>query len=274
MVDTKTLKQYKAVLASFMNFVHDRPTGGEYSRDHEHSMEVLAAITPNDVLRYMNLKTFGTTDPPGDANPVSARANTLAVDKKAISFFMPNRDKWSATRMEGNPTQSMQVNSLIKRVRKKEARKQGVKSQARRPIQGEEFVALHELLNQHEETTRNRNQGGRVCWKRYGISAMVNFQFHLIARVDDTTQLVLEHVRVHDSFAHCLKTRLNWSKNVNDERDAPWQIVLGSINPVYCVLCSLALWLELNLKSNPAAMTSPYVFCISDDIRIPEGGLK
>jgi hypothetical protein len=168
----------------------------------------------------------------------------------------------------------MQVNSLIKRVRKKEARKQGVKSQARRPILGQEFVALHELLNQHDGRRRNGNQGGRVCWKRYGISAMVNFQFHLIARVDDTTQLVLEHIRVHDNFPNCLKTRLNWSKNVNDDRDAPWQIVLGSINPVYCVLSSLALWLELNLKSNPVAMSSPYEFCISDDIRMPEGGLK
>jgi hypothetical protein len=63
-------------------------------------------------------------------------------------------------------------------------------------------------------------------------------------------------------------------KNVNDDRDAPWQIVLGSINPVYCVLSSLALWLELNLKSNPVAMSSLYVFCISNDIRMPEGGLK
>ncbi len=53
--------------------------------------------------------------------------------------------------MEGNPTQSMQVNSLIKRVRKKEARKQGVKSQNRRPILDDEFVALHELLNQHDD---------------------------------------------------------------------------------------------------------------------------
>jgi hypothetical protein len=84
-------------------------------------MEVIAAITPNAVLRYLNLKTFGTTDPPGDPNPMSARARTLAVDKKAISFFKLNcADKWSATRMQGNdPTQIMQENSLIKSVRKK-----------------------------------------------------------------------------------------------------------------------------------------------------------
>jgi hypothetical protein len=40
------------------------------------------------------------------------------------------------------------------------------------------------------------------------------------------------------------------------------------------VLSLLALWLELNLKSNPVAMSSPYVFCKSDNIRMPEGGLK
>jgi hypothetical protein len=47
-------------------------------------MEVLTAINPNDLLRCMNLKTCGTTDSPGDANPTSAHANTLAVNKKEI----------------------------------------------------------------------------------------------------------------------------------------------------------------------------------------------
>jgi hypothetical protein len=70
---------------------------------------------------------------------------------------------------------------------------------------------------------------------------MVSFQFHLIACLDDSTQLVLEHIRVHDSFPCVLKTRWNWSKKVDDKRDAPWQIVLGSLNPGYCVLCLLDL---------------------------------
>jgi hypothetical protein len=121
---------------------------------------------------------------------------------------MQNCDEWSATRMEGNSTQRMQVNSLIKRVRKKEARKQGVKSQARRNILGQEFDALHKCLNQHDGRRRNGNQGGCVCWKRYGILAMVNFQFRLIACVDDATQLVLD--RVHDNFPNCLKPQLSW----------------------------------------------------------------
>ena len=61
---------------------------------------------------------------------------------------------------------------------------------------------------------------------------------------------------------------------MDDERDAPWQIVLGSLYPVFCVLCSVALWLELNLKVNPTAMNSQNVFCISDNVCVSEGGLK
>ncbi|KAI2506911.1 hypothetical protein MHU86_7503 [Fragilaria crotonensis] len=70
-----------------MSFLHNRPVGGEYHRDHVHAMEVLAAITPNDVLRYMNLKTFGTTEPAGDANPISARV-TVSGDHGAVFIDM------------------------------------------------------------------------------------------------------------------------------------------------------------------------------------------
>jgi hypothetical protein len=61
---------------------------------------------------------------------------------------------------------------------------------------------------------------------------------------------------------------------VDNKQDAPRQIVLGLLNPVYCVLSSLPLWLELSLKLNLTAMNLPFVFCISDDIRVPDGGLK
>ena len=179
MVDTKTLTKYKCILASFMSFLHNCAVGSEYPRDHVHAIEVLAAVTPNDVLRYLNLKTFGTTEPAGDANPISARASSLAMDKKAISYFMPNRDVWSVTRTEGNPTRSVLVNALIKRVKKKEARKQGVDSQTRRPMLGQEFVVLHDLLNRNVLSAGRRGEGAHdVFWKRYGILAMANFQFH------------------------------------------------------------------------------------------------
>ena len=135
------------------------------------------------------------------------------------------------------------------------------------------------------------------------MPALINFQFHLIARIDDatqartvpddnfpsslmlmldlprrscspTSQVILENLCVHVSFPNALKTRLNWSKNVNDERDAPWQVVLGSMDPVLCVILSLGLWLKMNLRENVSAGLSPYVFSFLDNVGLPTGGLK
>ena len=256
-----TGKLYKATLDSLMSYIERR----EIARDYIYTDTELCAITPNHILEWMNVKTFGTPNPAVDSNPISARSSSLQYWKKAISFFHPNRlMEWSSGRNEGNPTRSIEINNLIKRVKKKEVRKQGVASQTRRPMTEREFRMLHTIL---------RDPKNIPMW-RYGMSAMINFQFHVIGRIDDTTQLLIDHIRVHDSFPNCLKTKLNWSKNVGEERDAPWQIVLGSMDTTYCVLVSTAIWFELNLRANASAMNSPYLFSFCDDISIPTGGRK
>ena len=108
----------------------------------------------------------------------------------------------------------------------------------------------------------------------YGLHALTDFQFYLIACIDDTTQVLVDNIRVHDNFCNALKTRLNWSKNVTEERDAPWQVVLGLMDTLFCVLTSLALWMELNHLENPNAALLPYLFNFSDDVSIPKGGQK
>jgi hypothetical protein len=256
-----TGKLYKPSLDHLMSFIVGRP----FARNYIYSDDELNAITPAHVLQWMNFRTFGTINPAVDANPISARSSSLQYWKKAISFFHPNRLMvWSAGRNEGNPTRSVEINNLIKRVKKKEVRKQGVASQTRRAITELEFRTLHTVF---------RDVSNSMLW-RYGMSAMINFQFHVIARIDDTTQLLIDHIRVHDSFPNCLKTKLNWSKNVGDERDAPWQIVMGSMDTTYCVLVSMAIWMEINMRANANAANSPYLFSFSDDVAVPSGGLK
>ncbi len=66
MVDTKNLSKYICILASFISFLHNRAVGSEYPCGHVHAI----TISPNDVLRYLNLKAFRTTEPAGDANPI------------------------------------------------------------------------------------------------------------------------------------------------------------------------------------------------------------
>jgi hypothetical protein len=150
-----------------------------------------------------------------------------------------------------------------------EARKQGAESQTCQPMLETEFQRLHEVFKSYDQA-----QNASI-WK-YGMPALINLQFpFLIARmINNMTQVVVEHIRVHDNFPNALKTRLNWSKNVQDECNAPWQVVLGSMNAAFCVFVSLGLLLEVNLKSNPSAFASPYVFSFSDDVTVPAGGRK
>ena len=122
-------------------------SGTDIACDYVYTDDELCAIEPKHVLRWMNLRAFGTVNPGVDDNPISARSNTLAYWKKAIPFFHPKRLMvWSFGRKEGNSRRSVEINNLIKRVKKKEVRKKGVRSQTWRAITEREFRALHAVL--------------------------------------------------------------------------------------------------------------------------------
>ena len=109
----------------------------------------------------------------------------LIYYKKAISFFHPDRlMEWSSGRDEGNPTRSVEVNNLIKRVKQKEVRKQGVVSHTRRPMTETKFRLLHAVLQDPKHN---------LTW-HYGMSAMINFQFHVIGRINDNSGVDQPHL--------------------------------------------------------------------------------
>ena len=85
--------------------------------------------------------------------------------------------------------------------------------------------------------------------------------------------MMAANLQYNDRFPqYGLKVRLVWSKNVNDERDAPWQTIFGSVATTFCVLINVGIWLELNLSTTPGGDLSPYVFGFSHDNTIPDGG--
>ena len=258
---TRSSNDYKTYLVALLSYLDNV----QYEKNAQFSNERLLQITPKQILRWMNAKTFGMPDPPLGANPTSARSTSIMYWKKAISSFMPHRlQPWNEARQEGNPTKSQEINDLIARVKKKEVRRQGVPSQARRPLTEGEYRQKQTILRESEES-------GDVT--RYGIPAMNNFQCHMISRIDCACQWQKENFKPHDVFPEfAAKAKLAWSKNVQEEGDAPWQIILGSMDPVFCVLVSTAIWLEYYLENTPGL--SPYVFAFSSDFRIPNGGDK
>jgi hypothetical protein len=102
-------------------------------------------------------------------------------------------------------TKSIEVNNLIKCVKKKEVQKQGNAPQSQHSTTVQEFacstVSYRNMLATHSE----------IIW-RFGVPALVNYQFHLIAPFDDATQILLDHIQVHNSFSDVLKTKFNRTK--------------------------------------------------------------
>jgi hypothetical protein len=69
----------------------------------------------------------------------------------------------------------------------------------------------------------------------------------MIGRVDDCSQFLMESLTTNPDNDFTLRAKLQWSKNVHEERDAPNQILIGAIDPMFCVLVGLGVWLEVFL---------------------------
>ena len=183
----------------------------------------------------MQLKAFGDSDPTPDMMPLKGRANSLGQYKKALSYYLRtlNSDAWNERSQEGNATRSAKVNNLIKRVKKAEVRKLGKRSAARRPLECSEF-----------EWTKSRLMEFTDIKRKYMVSTAAKFQFHLIARLDDTCRFEECDLKPHPQFPFALQAKMCWSKNVREERDAPDQLVLGAMDFRYCILLALGVYLE------------------------------
>jgi len=110
---TRGPKVYKRILDSLMSSVHRLAVDQqEYGYEREYTDAELREVTPTELVRWLNMRTFGVTDPgPNTTIRPLVRANTLAFWKKAISFHMPDRlHGWRSGSNDGNPTKSAEMN--------------------------------------------------------------------------------------------------------------------------------------------------------------------
>ena len=206
-----------------------------YANNHQFDHDVLATITPEDLVRWFRLLSYGSETPGLDDRPTLRQGSGIAFCKNAISYFMPDgSSQWVTQSKTGNPTMSKAVNKCIQEIKKHEVRKQGKKSNAKRDLKRPEFKKTLEIL---------RSLNGFVYKTK--IPAMLILQFHLIGRTDDICHLETKDIREHEEFPDfTLQTKVAWSKNINEERDCPDQIILGANDPDFCALLSLAGYLE------------------------------
>jgi hypothetical protein len=100
-----------------MSYLHEEEA---YEKDHVFSQDDLAALTPSDIKRWMCEKAYGTPKPGPNDHPALCRSTSLEFWKKATSSFIPNRlMSWNIPTNVGNPTKSIEINDLIKSVKKR-----------------------------------------------------------------------------------------------------------------------------------------------------------
>ena len=135
-------KRYKRILDNVMSSVRRLENGQVYPNKREYTDAELREVTPAEMVRWMNLRTFGSPEHARNSDTVRpmVRANTLAFWKMAVTFFMPDcLHGWRSGTNDGNPTKSAEVNDFIKSTQRLETRKQGLVSQMRRPKQESAF---------------------------------------------------------------------------------------------------------------------------------------
>jgi hypothetical protein len=231
------------------------------------TQEQLAVLTPDIAVRWMKLRACGTPDPGPDAEPTPLCCSaSLQCWKKGSSFHMPHGlMHWNAMSQEGNPTKSTEVNDLIKRARKMEVRKKGKKSTAWRAIMKTEHATVIGTFEHAAEDD---------MFRKCLIPSLAKVQFHVIGRIDNCAQFLIENHAANPETGFTLQAKLSWSENALEERDAPNQILIGTMEPSCCPLIALAVWLEIFLGSGGSSALTPCVFGINEDLRVPEGGDK
>jgi len=226
-------------LVNLMNFFHS--PSPRYNRSTNFIRTQLIELNPTVVKHWLAFKAYGKEvyDPEKD-EPKKQRANSLEFAKKAVSYFMPNKNEW--VNGFGNPTKHSSVHQVIAHVRKAEARRRGAESKAKRPLTEKEFRKTLEIF-------RSKND----FVNQIKLPAMCLWQFSLIARNDDICHFLVDDPKGHPDYNFALKTKVRWSKNITEERNCPDQILLGSIDDSMCMLLQLAIYLESYLSIYPNA---------------------
>ena len=117
--------------------------------------------------------------------------------------------------------------------------KKGVLSKVRCAITRNELCLQQTLLRESEISENIQT---------YGVAPLCNFQSQMMAWIDCSTNWKKENLDSHNVYPDfAAKAKLDWSKNVEEEADCPWQILFGAMDPLFCVFIGLAIWLEFYL---------------------------
>eukprot|EP00957_Ditylum_brightwellii_P119506 9117998-Ditylum_brightwellii.AAC.1 len=80
--------------------------------------------------------------------------------------------------------------------------------------------------------------------KKYILPALFLLAMQMIAWLDDMAHLKKSTLMVCPEFDFALSARMRWRKNMSEERDAPHQVILGSMNAKFDILLAFGIALH------------------------------
>ena len=102
----------------------------------------------------------------------------MKTRKRDVSHFMPNRNMpWDEVTGRGNPTKSSLTARLIKNMKRMQTQCHGIESQARTPMNPQEFESLIQAIWDANDVEMS------LC-----AAAIFPLQFSMIGQVDDTSK--------------------------------------------------------------------------------------
>jgi integrase len=235
-VTTFGKSRYRRILVSFMSFL-DKV---RYPSAQVFSVERMLEVDDTDVYRFFCMKAYGKEQPQEGDKAVCCRSTTLQFYKKALSQYMPRRNfQWDDVSKQGNPTKSQLVNQVIKRVMLGEVRKEGAPTKKVRPLEYEEFLNIVEVL-------RDPSNGLFRLDERVRLLSIITLQWQAIGRIDDMMKMRFNNIKYSVATKFTAMFKMEWSKNITEERQSPLQILLPAMDERVCSLYYLALYLEVN----------------------------
>eukprot|EP00957_Ditylum_brightwellii_P113774 8673946-Ditylum_brightwellii.AAC.1 len=96
--------------------------------------------------------------------------------------------------------------------------------------------------------------------KKYIFQALLLLAMQMIAWLDDTVHVRKSTLMVCPEFDFVLSVHTRWSKNVCEERDAPNQIILGSMNANLHILLAFGMALHVMVDCCEGEF-GEFVFC-------------
>jgi hypothetical protein len=144
---------------------------------------------------------------------------------------------WYPVNKMGNPTRLLKVLKAINDVKRFDFRCQGTLTKVQWPIEYKDFLSVLDIVRDPEEEEDEL--------KRFRLASVFMLQLHLIGWIDDMMKLKADRVGANHNHPGTGSRKIEWSKNITEERVPTEKFLLASHDTKLGYLLSMGVYPEV-----------------------------